>query len=275
MSADPRANQGDPERSQVLEFLIDAVGIDLRSAMPGNITRIAGTSPARVDVQPAVGRADRASTDADQHDAVVRDAVVAYPLCGKGGLSFDLAVNDPVLLVFCDRSVVEWVAGGGTGKVLPSDPRTHDITDALAFPIKVGALSSTGGLWLGWLLSSLKQTDAGTMTLEAVSGKLGAAAADYMIKGTTFNLANNTVMIAIGTGLLAVGTGFTAAGVVFQTLQTDLSGNFNPAEKAAFGVGKTAMGTAATACGVAAAAIVAFVIPAATATWTSTIWKVQ
>lgn len=189
--SDARLNQGAPERSQILEALIDAVGIDLRGAMPGNITKIVGRSPARVDVQTGIGRADRASTDADRYDSTVRDVLVAYQLCGDGGLSFDLAVGDAVLLVFCDRSIVEWIAGGGSGKVPAADARTHDLTDAIAFPIRVGALDSTGGLRLGWLGSSIEMgasdattIDATTIEFEATLGKLGGSALDGIIKGT-------------------------------------------------------------------------------------------
>jgi hypothetical protein len=286
--------QGAPNESQALEQILVAAGIDIRSAMPGNVTRIAGTSPARVDVQPTVGRADRSSSDADRYDPVIKDVVVAWPLCGNGGLSFDLAKGDAVLLVFCDRSIVEWVAGGGSGKVPAVDRRTHDITDALAFPIKTTG-AAPGGLLPTWLASYLKVETGNTMTLSATLGKLGAAAVDGLIKGTTFNNLNTIMLNLVLAGFTSAAAAFTAGATYYGTAAAAWGTTGTPpgagsglADQTVLGVptmglcnaarpnataAATACTAAATACTAAAVGIGLF--NGLTSFWTSTTWKVQ
>lgn len=150
----------------------------LLAAIRGQVARIRTAIPALVEsydraTRTAVVRpvADVPYRDADGEVAwtpspAIAHVPVAFPL-----LTWDLAVGDDVLLVFCERSVAEWKATGGRGHRPQDVGRRHDPTDAIAIP---GLMPPSGPF-------SPTSVAAGAAVLEHADLRLGSgAAAQYV-----------------------------------------------------------------------------------------------
>ena len=180
-----RATQGEPNTSQVLESLMESVGIDLRVGCPGIIKSV-NTDGITADIVPAIKQ-----NGATAKDPIIPDVPLMFPRSGDATLYFPVSAGDAVWLAFSDRSIEEWLAGDGEEEVTADDPRTHDITDAVAFPLSLGSLptGANGNLYLGFGGNFLKQESGliPTTTLDATLGKLGAGATtQFLLKGTGF-----------------------------------------------------------------------------------------
>lgn len=126
---------GQPNLSQLLEAVVEAVGEEVRVAIPGVIGGVS-SDLSKASVQPAVRRND---SDADP---VLPDVPLLFPSFGRVKITWPVESGDPCLLVFGDRSLEEWESAGGDKEVEPADPRTHDLSDAVAIPIGPGGASS-------------------------------------------------------------------------------------------------------------------------------------
>lgn len=95
---------------------------------------------------------------------------VLFPSSTGFAWTFPLLPGDPVLLVFCDRSIDEWKATGAPENV-PQDIRRFDLTDAVAL---VGLRPFTRPIPAsGWA--------AGAMVIEAPDLRLGSSAAVHPV----------------------------------------------------------------------------------------------
>lgn len=116
---------GEPNLSQVLEAVIEAAGEQIRSCIPGVITAV-NMNTGRVSVQPG-----------SSNDPVIPDVPLMYFTTGDVRFTFPVKVGGQVLLVFGDRNLDGWIAGAGAKAVATDDPRTHDLSDALAIPLSL------------------------------------------------------------------------------------------------------------------------------------------
>lgn len=66
------------------------------------------------------------------HRPIVNVPVV-FPGGGGSSLTFDLKKGDPVLVIFAERDISRWLAGGAQD-VEPVDPRRHALGDAFCIP---------------------------------------------------------------------------------------------------------------------------------------------
>lgn len=99
---------------------------------------------------------------------------VLFPQGGGCSITWDLAPDDQVLLVICERSLDEWKATG-SGDIAPRDPRRFDPSDAVAY---AGIRSPA---------NKLTQVKANTMVVAATNLALGSmSAAEAFVLGTTF-----------------------------------------------------------------------------------------
>jgi hypothetical protein len=126
---------GQPNLSQLLEAAIDAAGEQIRVAVPGVLQSVADDL-STATVQPAVRRHDSGA------DPAIPGVPLLFPGFGTGRLTWPVEPGDPCLLVFGDRSLDEWHSAGGGREVEPADPRTHDLTDAVALPLGLGGAAS-------------------------------------------------------------------------------------------------------------------------------------
>lgn len=103
--------------------------LDVHVSMPGRIESY-DASKQEASVQPLlmVNLADGSAASLP----VINHVPVIWPRGGGAILSFPLEAGDTVLLVFSERSLDEWLQQGG--ELAPSDPRAHDLSDAVAIP---------------------------------------------------------------------------------------------------------------------------------------------
>lgn len=119
--------------AQLDAFILGKVNV----ALPGTIISYnAATQTATVQPVPAARYHD-AETDTLVPEPLpqIANVPVQFP-SGTGGtytITWPLAPNDPVLLVFCDRSTDEY-RSLGTPQTVPLDTRRFDLTDAVAIP---------------------------------------------------------------------------------------------------------------------------------------------
>jgi hypothetical protein len=116
---------GEPNMSEVLEAVITAAGQEIHAIMPGLVTS-ADMSTGRVSAQPGVGS-----------DPVIPDVPLLFHGTAKTGLTFPVASDDQVLLLHGDRNLDGWIAGDGEKAQTTTDPRTHDLSDAMAMPVGI------------------------------------------------------------------------------------------------------------------------------------------
>jgi len=139
---------------------------DVHVALPAMIVKVQGEQ--LVDVQPLLKM--RMRTGELQDRPVVQAVPVAMPHGKDYYIKLPIAVGETGLLVFSDRSLDAWLAGGG-GIVDPNDSRLHDINDAVFIP----GVVPTGG-----------QTQDGTTDLVVKNGD----AVLRVQKAGTFQLKN-------------------------------------------------------------------------------------
>jgi hypothetical protein len=123
-----------PELSNLFERIFREKSKSLHVAMPGQVVAYnVNDTPQTVDVRPCV---DHTITVEDREKDETYPVILGVPLMFPGSglyrLTFPIAVNDYVLLVFADRSTDEFLANGGVN--VPMDLRIHNISDAFAIP---------------------------------------------------------------------------------------------------------------------------------------------
>jgi hypothetical protein len=67
-----------------------------------------------------------------EQEPIIYNVPVAFPRSGSSIISMPLKKDDYVMLVFQDHSIEEFQNNGG--EVAPADSRTHDLSDAVAYP---------------------------------------------------------------------------------------------------------------------------------------------
>ena len=114
---------------------IEASKLDLHTCLPGAIVSYDATRKTAV-CKPGIKRIFRGEMGAvDLPDLV--DCPVYFPSGGGFTLSFPVAAGDECLLVFSERAIDMWWQNGikltKNGAQLPSEYRTHDLSDAFVF----------------------------------------------------------------------------------------------------------------------------------------------
>lgn len=132
-----------PGLPEILETYAEVIGKNLRVALPATVTRFDAATQA-ADVQPLLllPLTDEDNVRTTERLPVIPNVPVVYPRGSGFHLVFPLAVGDNVLVVFCDQSLDQWKAKGGTD-VDPVDNRQHTDSGAVCYP---GAYPSTGAV---------------------------------------------------------------------------------------------------------------------------------
>lgn len=139
MSASSRT----PSLPEIFEAYGKVIGQNLRVALPATVTRFDAATQA-ADVQPLLllPLTDDDNVRTTERLPVIPNVPVVFPRGSGFHLVFPLAVGDNVLVVFCDQSLDQWKAKGGTD-VDPVDNRRHTDSGAVCYP---GAYPSTGAV---------------------------------------------------------------------------------------------------------------------------------
>ena len=127
--------QRTPAFEDVLEAAMDARVADVFVSLPG---RVESYDPAtqKASVKPLIK--NRIVPSFENQEVlevlpVINNVPVAHPRSGDFFMHLPIQPGDRVLLVFCQRSLELYKDSNGRD-VDPSDVRTHDIADAVAYP---------------------------------------------------------------------------------------------------------------------------------------------
>jgi len=124
-----------PELAEVIKAAV-ADGLEgVYVALPGKVEKYDAATQ-KADVKPLLKRNVVARDGSETVEAlpVIPDVPICFPRGGGFFLSFPLQKGDNVLLIFCDRSIDNYAYSTGAVDVDPVDLRSHDLTDAVAFP---------------------------------------------------------------------------------------------------------------------------------------------
>jgi hypothetical protein len=115
--------------------LVDAIDagihsymVDAHTAIPGEIVSY-DSSTMKAVVKVSINRRVNGESQAI---ANIPDVPVVFPRSKAGGLTFDIASGDGVLIVFSERNLDKWKTVG-SGEP-PNDNRMFDLTSAVAIP---------------------------------------------------------------------------------------------------------------------------------------------
>jgi hypothetical protein len=122
-----------PSLAQVIQAAVAAGASDLRVACPGVIQRYDATT-GLADVKPQVKSSHTNENGAREflELPVVPNVPVVFPGAGGLRITFPITQGEHCLLIFCDRSIDEWIESGTDTE--PNDARTHHLSDAIAIP---------------------------------------------------------------------------------------------------------------------------------------------
>jgi len=129
---------GDNHKPSLLDVVLEAIRFELakvHTSIPGHVVAY-DAAEQRATIQPAIRGC---YIDPDTRALIredlpqIPDVPVAFPGADGFSITFDVAVGDPVLVVFMERSTEEFRATGESG-IEPGDLRRFDMSDAVAFP---------------------------------------------------------------------------------------------------------------------------------------------
>ncbi len=104
---------------------------DVRVSLPGTIESVIDGATRLVNVRPML------SVRYYERDEVIDLPIIQRvpliePRTSKAFIDFPISKGDPVLMVFSDRALENWIQSDGTIPGEPLDTRQHDLTDAFA-----------------------------------------------------------------------------------------------------------------------------------------------
>jgi len=116
----------------IREAMISALAA-VHTSLPAQVVEYSSGPPAVVKVALGVDFHRRAEDGSRERYSPpqIANVPVVFPGAGGYSLTCPIAAGDTVLLVFCERSIADWLRTGGTG-VEPRHARRHDLTDAVA-----------------------------------------------------------------------------------------------------------------------------------------------
>ena len=113
----------------VIKAGIDSALKELHTCLPGVVISF-DTDTQTADIQPTI---KRKIGDDVVNLPVLGSVPVRFPKSTDFSISFPLAADDEVLLIFAERSLDTWLTHGGIQN--PFDFRKHDLSDAFAIPM--------------------------------------------------------------------------------------------------------------------------------------------
>lgn len=121
---------GDTTLDGVIRAGFDHLAAELRVALPG---RIESFNPVErtATVKPMLSRRFRGAVTATELP-VVQNVPIVEPRTLKAIVSLPVTPGDPVLMVFADRAIENWLGSAGVIPSAPLDVRQHDLSDAFA-----------------------------------------------------------------------------------------------------------------------------------------------
>lgn len=104
---------------------------DVRVSLPGTIESVVDGATRLVNVRPMIS-ARYYERDEVIDLPIIQRVPLIEPRTAKAFIDFPISKGDPVLMVFSDRALENWIQSTGTIPGEPLDTRQHDLTDAFA-----------------------------------------------------------------------------------------------------------------------------------------------
>lgn len=119
----------------LINAAIDSALYDVHTMIPAKIIKVDSYEQQKITVQPSIKDRNRdySSNDKGLQDmALITGVPVIFPSAGTGIITFPIKVGDPVMLIFSERSLENYLYGDGGKPVDPEDFRKHDYNDVVA-----------------------------------------------------------------------------------------------------------------------------------------------
>ena len=125
-----------PYFSDLIEDIVNNYLSELHTSLPARIVTYDHATQ-NASVLPLIKRRyfDAGNnTDGLVDMPIIEGVPVIFPSANTGILTFPIKQGDIVLLVFCERSIDNWVFSDGSEPVDPQDLRKHNYSDAFCIP---------------------------------------------------------------------------------------------------------------------------------------------
>lgn len=143
--ASPPEDLQTPTLAQVNQACIEAALEDLHTCSWGSVVSYdATTQTAHVQLIQRRSYVDADGNRTTERPAPLLDVPVVFPGAGAVSMTWPLAAGDVVLLLFAERALDAWYAGGQED-VDAGDDRHHSLSDAIAIPGLRSAKDRIGG----------------------------------------------------------------------------------------------------------------------------------
>lgn len=190
-----------PEEIDVFTLWHEKAKRDVRVSLPCQVVAYDADAQT-VSVKPQVQEVYTDDNGAERDEAlpIVQSVPVEWPSGGGMRITFPLAVGDSGRIVFCDRSIDDWLGLSGPADTAPADGRRHALQDAVFTP----GLNPKGRTW--------KSVSTSAVQIGRDGGGADAVARSSLTDGLNENLA--TFVAALVTWAGAVQTFAAAAAPV-------------------------------------------------------------
>lgn len=128
-----------PSLQELLTAANDYALSNVYTSIPGIIVSVKDLGELRVDVQPTINIRSEDGTVSTPRPPIL-NVPLKMPVSNQGGLTYPVAVGQPVWLDFSMRGLEKWKRGNGRADS-PSDMRMFDQRDCVAEPVYPFGLS--------------------------------------------------------------------------------------------------------------------------------------
>jgi hypothetical protein len=122
--------------TELLQNALRSNNIDLHVSLPGKIVNY-DSNTQKADIKPLIKKKYTTEIEKVVDVPIINEVPVFFPQAngGKAFLHMPINTDDTGLIVFCDRSIDNWLSTNDRTKSFePDDSRIHDLSDAVFFP---------------------------------------------------------------------------------------------------------------------------------------------
>lgn len=214
----------DPE--EATRILLEGNQVGIWTALPGIVTAV-DLAAMTCSVQPAIQAiiVDKEGVETPTDLPILEDVPICFPKGGGFLITFPLAVDDEVLVVFSSRCIDAWWQNGGIQQAM--EARMHDLSDGFAIPGPWSQPAVPGSISTSAV--QIRNSGGGAYVEIDATGKIKLnSATEVDVVAPVINLTGNVVVsgtlacgaltcASIGTsgsGAASIGGALTAASVV-------------------------------------------------------------
>lgn len=186
------------DAEQAMRLVLDGRQSTMWTAMPCIVTEV-DLEKMTLSAQPSIQGVIELENGSTQNVnlPLLVDVPIVFPSAGGFTMTFPIAADDEVLVVFASRCIDAWWQSGGIGR--PMEARMHDLSDGFAIP---GPRSQPRVLENISATAVQLRNDAGTAYLEiGADGKVKIVSTEVTVQGNlkvTGTVQGNTATVPVG-----------------------------------------------------------------------------